>query len=311
SALPRLTQMVTRDYGSWEIRRAAALALGTVGIDFESGQLDPGVIDALIYALRDTCSQVRLQALVSLGSLGTPKRSAHHQKVKVVVETAFKNPKQNPLVTIWARVLWVQYFSTSKVKHEPTHFGEIAKMLKSPYEVNVRVNAAQALATLQAKMNIPNLIDVVKEDSEDQAALAAANALAAMVEHVKDEHIRSLAGLLGPSEKKELRIRAPQVFAMFGPKAKPALDDLIAALQEQEKQIDKDGKLKDKEFILAVIDCFGAMDQAAYRARPELLRLAQHKDDDIQYAAKAVLKFWNRPAAAAKAASAENAEGNR
>src|SRR5262249_51045883 len=37
SALPRLADMVTRDYGSWEVRRAAALALATVGIDFDAG----------------------------------------------------------------------------------------------------------------------------------------------------------------------------------------------------------------------------------------------------------------------------------
>src|SRR5262249_7803217 len=228
-------------------------------------------------------------------------------------ENAFNNPKQNPVVVIWARVLWVQYFSKSKekIKNEPTHFGEIAKMLKSPYEVNVRVNAAQALATLQAKMAIRHLIDVVKNDSEEQAGLAAANALAAMADQIKDEQIRSLAEVMGPSEKKEFRIRGPQVLAMFGKKAEPALDDLIAALREQEKQIDKDGKVKDKEFIIAVIDCFGAMDRAAFRPRPALQRPPKKRDDYIQYAAGQFLKFWQNLPAAARAAPPEKAEGSR
>src|SRR5262249_24471292 len=174
SALPRLTDMVTRDYGSWEIRRAAALALGTIGFDIDVGQPDPRAINALISALGDSCSQVRLQALVSLGSLGTPKRPADHQKVERAVVNAINNPKQNPVVVIWARVLWVQYFSKRKDKDEPKQFAAIARMLKPTSgssgqptdgsagdllknDVNVRVNAAQALATLQAKMTIPNL----------------------------------------------------------------------------------------------------------------------------------------------------------
>ena len=73
-----------------------------------------------------------------------------------------------------------------------------------------------------------------------------------------------------------------------------------------------EGNFKDKDFVISIIDCFAEMDRAAYPARSDLDRLGRHKDEDVAFAARAVLKFWaNRAAAAAKAAPAENTEGNR
>lgn len=330
NAIPKLVSMIG-DRGSWEIRRAAAFALGMVPSDADTGP-DARAINALISSLGDYCSQVRLQAILSLGTLGAPTRPMDRQNVDNAVRRAINDTKQNPVVQIWARVLWVQHFSKSKgpIKNEPKQFAAIARMLKPVYEntkndLNARINAAQALGMLKAQAFIPELIEVIKTDDEEQAAMAAVSALASMYGDVttNPKHILSIAGLLQAS-KWEFRMRGPQVLAMFGVNAKPALDDLIVALKEAEKTWAKEqkGKAKEsetivareKQFIISIIDCLGAMDRAAAGAVTDLQRLAGHPDPEISFAAKAVLKFWQgRPVAApaAPAAAAEKAASDR
>src|SRR5262249_13034635 len=70
SAVPALVNTI-RDATTWEIRQAGAYALGTVAVDRQSGP-DQRAINALLTVLSDRSSQVRLEAVLSLITLGPP-----------------------------------------------------------------------------------------------------------------------------------------------------------------------------------------------------------------------------------------------
>src|SRR5262245_41504551 len=69
AALPNLVTLVRHQ--SWEVRKAAAFALGTLGVDPMNGP-DMKAINALLNALKDPSSQVRLEAVTAVVKLGPP-----------------------------------------------------------------------------------------------------------------------------------------------------------------------------------------------------------------------------------------------
>jgi HEAT repeat protein len=194
AAIPQLV-VALRDsaYASWEVRRAAAIALGTVATDAKEGP-SPQAINALIAAVRgDPCTKVRLHALTSLIYLGRPPaapapgtddpqkaplREAQATALrgeKAALEHVTRDPDK--FVQLWARVALMRIDKVSE-----SHLIQIGLMLKSP-DVALRVNAAQALGAVgtEARSQVPNLITALK-DKDSAVVAAAAAALANMGE---------------------------------------------------------------------------------------------------------------------------------
>ncbi len=173
AALPRLTAAVN-DGMSWKVRKAAVFALGRVAYDAKNGP-DKTVVTALVKGTSDTCAEVRLEAVISMGTLGRPGQAdmpladrALHQRVQ---------SDRDERVALWARMTLMAYKDDTS---DPS-LKAVAGYLKSPRLV-VRTNAARALGTIgdKAKSRIPELLDVATKDPEPIAAAAACLALGAM-----------------------------------------------------------------------------------------------------------------------------------
>jgi HEAT repeat protein len=193
AAVAPLASVFRDTYASWEIRRAAAIALGKVAYDPTEGPL-PQAISALAGAVRsDSSKEVRLHAITALIFLGKgairpetdPEKIALRkaqaealQTEKRALENAVKDPDK--LVSLWARVALMRID-----KVEEVHLIQIGLMLKSA-DTALRVNAAQALAAIgpEAKSQVPALIVMLK-DPNTEAAAAAAIALAGMGEEAQ------------------------------------------------------------------------------------------------------------------------------
>jgi HEAT repeat protein len=159
SAIPNLILMLRPGQrSSWELRKAAATALGSVAMDRQVGP-DPRAANALAASCGDVSHQVRLESILALIILGTPARP---EKVNVqrAAMTCTKDP--NKIVSIWAHMLLMRIDRVAE-----TNLAAIAKNLKSQ-EATVRAHAARALGTVgqEAKSRIPELADALQEEQE-------------------------------------------------------------------------------------------------------------------------------------------------
>jgi HEAT repeat protein len=202
-AVPQLAAVFRDSSASWEVRRAAAIALGSVAFDPKDGP-HPEAINALTSAVRrDVCTKVRLHALTALILLGkgpapvegdSDKLALRKAQVealrteKTVLDTAVKDPDK--LVSLWARVALMRIDKVTEA-----HLIQIGLLLRSA-DLPLRINAAQALGAIgsEAKSQVPNLIAALK-DSEPEAAAAAALALGGMGDdaHIAIPSLKDLA----------------------------------------------------------------------------------------------------------------------
>lgn len=177
SAVPKLIT-ASKDVGSWEVRKAAIFALGRAYRDPKQ-PINPTALQALTYPLTsgyEPSSQVRLEAVMALGSVGPPADA----KEKAILDQALRQAMRDSdrLVQIWGRVVYMAYINN--VKEDDLAF--LSKNLKSP-ELPVRVHSARALGMLQAhaKSRVPDLVQMLS-DKEPLAQLAAIQALASIGE---------------------------------------------------------------------------------------------------------------------------------
>ncbi len=187
-AVPQLIYPLRDSQISWEVRRAAAMALGATALDPKDGP-NPQAITALSTAVKsDSCAKVRLHALTSLILLGrgAPPTDSDGEKSalrkaqadalrteKAVLEGAVRD--QDKMVSLWARVALMRVDKVSEA-----NLIQIGLMLKSA-DIALRLNAVQALGAMgpEAKSQIPHLTAALK-DSDPAVASAAAAALAGM-----------------------------------------------------------------------------------------------------------------------------------
>jgi HEAT repeat protein len=151
AAIPALLGTL-KDTSSWEIRKAAAFAIGAVADDRQHGP-DIRAMKGLAAALNDSCFQVRLEAILALTLLGPPLTANDKQAIIQSLKNAI--PDRNKIVSIWARVGQMRMDNDIT----ETHLTAIAKHLKAP-ELSPRVHAARALGTIgpQAKSRVPDLM---------------------------------------------------------------------------------------------------------------------------------------------------------
>ena len=204
-AKPVLNKLVlaSKDGPSWEIRKAAAIALGAAGGDKEKGP-DPRAVNALVTALSDKCGQVRLEAVIALGVLGKPATKTETDTVLTALTGRFKD--HDKMVAIWAHA---SYMAVDGINAK--RLTDIAAYLKNS-DVTARCHAAKALSMFgaDAKAHIPDLVETL-HDKQPTVACAAAEALAHMDKDMKVEKPKSVPEVTARIKKEVLPIMADMV----------------------------------------------------------------------------------------------------
>jgi HEAT repeat protein len=165
-----------RDPSSWEIRRAAALALAQLGRDAE-GAANPHVMNALSESLVDRATLVKvavIRAIIQIGPTRNPQGTA---AVKAALLRVVQD--KDKAAQIWARVAVVRLDPTLM---KEAYITPIAQALTSP-DPSVRPQAADALGTLGelnpevAKTKVPELLTALKNKDDPVTLFSAIVAL--------------------------------------------------------------------------------------------------------------------------------------
>jgi HEAT repeat protein len=168
SALPQMLNIIKDTYNSsWEVRRAAALALGAISHNPKDAKdvPDARVYRALTDALNDASTMVRLESLSALFLLGPPAVSADRQRaIQSLLTLAGGKDKS---VAVWAHVVLTRFEnnrSEKLTKAAEKHLQTIARYLKHS-DPAVRMQAARALgmAGPNAKGEVPDLIEALRD----------------------------------------------------------------------------------------------------------------------------------------------------
>jgi HEAT repeat protein len=224
SAIPQLAAE-TKDQGSWEIRRAAIMALQAAGRDSQNGP-DMRAVNAVVGALSDHSAQVRLAAASALGALGRPRLPADRTKVESALRGMFKDKDKS--VVIWS------YVSLMAIEDNTAedHLIALAKFLKPSFDMYVRIEAAQALGTMKAraKSRVGDLADQL-DDKEPQVAAAAALALG----NIGPPSLTALSQLIRGFDHKDLDFKAACVWAVgeIGERASDAKKPLETLIKKE------------------------------------------------------------------------------
>jgi HEAT repeat protein len=162
AALPNLMAAV-RDQTTWEIRQAAALALGTVAMDSKAGPPINVVSTLYTAAKTDLASQVRLAAVQALTSLGQPQGEANQAALEGALEVVAQKDAELT-IRIWAHMAVMGV----KGKIEPGRVALIGGMAQNA-DLAVRTQAIQALGTIgpDARSQVPKLLNFL-DDKEDK-----------------------------------------------------------------------------------------------------------------------------------------------
>jgi HEAT repeats len=168
-----------REAGSWQMRRAAAAALGAVGQGYPQGEpgkrVDPdsGAVTALLDILKgDNCAAVRREAVNSLILMG-PVGSGQQKKWRSDLDFVVGKEKDKS-VLLWTRVCILRN-DPGGVEKNKSQLDEVAKVLDAT-EPGGRLEACQALALLgeEAKSKLQKLLDVIGNKDEQPLVVAAA-----------------------------------------------------------------------------------------------------------------------------------------
>jgi hypothetical protein len=188
-ARPAIAELVTRskDQASWEIRRAAAYALGKAGKATREHPMDMRAANALISlfagAYPDRCAEVRLTAVMALGGMGIPPLPQDKNTVIQALNHATKD--RYKAVAIWAHMGLM-----ADGEPRTDHLSAIAKFLsgkvttkdKDAFEAHLQAIRALGVMKKEAKSEIPSLLKELQatEDAEPLLIASAAWALGEM-----------------------------------------------------------------------------------------------------------------------------------
>ncbi|MGF1579962.1 MAG: HEAT repeat domain-containing protein [Gemmataceae bacterium] len=174
-----LCNTTIRDPRTWEIRYAATLALGSIGVDKKNG---PNIwsLRGLAYAAEyDTSAEVRVTAVRAITYLGPPKGEdmALRKSLRDALLNAISD-KHVP-VRIWANMALMNLDGES----DPDRVEAIGNLLDYK-ERNVRFQAAHALAILgvESKSQVNNLIEAL-QDEDPEVVLQVMVALGSLKGH--------------------------------------------------------------------------------------------------------------------------------
>jgi HEAT repeat protein len=191
SAIPALIKGM-EDPGCWEIRHTCIIALRRAAFDPKTGP-DPRATQALVRALRDPVSKVRMEATLSLGAMGAPQDP--HLLATVVNALQSQLGYKDKILSLWTHVSLMAL--DDKVTDKSLE--AILKLLQSP-ERDIRVQALVALGAMGSKARtcVPAVVDAL-HDKESEVIMAACAALP----HMGDRSGRVLDPLIKVSQRKE------------------------------------------------------------------------------------------------------------
>jgi HEAT repeat protein len=172
SLIPQL-----QDRHSWEIRKAACFALGTVGRDAQGWPMAVA-LESLSTGVADTVSKdVRLEALQAIIRLGAPLPQTPLPRLGGVLKQRLM-AERDKVVLIWVRVAMMA-LDASLIT--PPNVNAVAKELKSS-DPELRVATARALALMgpAAKNTIQDLIDALPRATDPVLAIELCRALGRM-----------------------------------------------------------------------------------------------------------------------------------
>jgi HEAT repeat protein len=167
-AIPELAQ-AARDQNAWEIRRAAVYALGRSGRATRDIPVDMRAVSGLIglfSATNERCAEVRLMAVMAIGSMGIPSSPADKQTIIQALNHATSDPYK--AIAIWAHMAMM-----ADGEPKDVHMKAILKYLNgSDFEAHLQ--AIRALGTMgrEARDAIPELTSELK--GKDPVLVAAA-----------------------------------------------------------------------------------------------------------------------------------------
>jgi HEAT repeat protein len=161
-AIPLLADWTLKDGSSWQNRKAAAYALGRLGLptplppDPLAKKDDPpkmsGPDVAAVRALADRLSptnefshQVRREAVQSLLLLGPPQNEVAWNYLRTNLAVAFKDSDIS--TQIWARVCFIRT-ELDLIKKDNANLLAVSKLAEAHEEAAIRLEAVQALGTI-------------------------------------------------------------------------------------------------------------------------------------------------------------------
>lgn len=169
-ATGRLLPLI-RDTSSWEIRKAAAYALGRVAYD-EKNFANMQALAALADGIDDVSREVRVESLQGIISLGPPANPADQIALKGMLEKRMKADKDK-LAGIWLRVALMR-IDADAAKND-ANFNYIAALLRAKEPPGIAADAARALGACGpfASKQVGELIEALKSSDVSLVAWAA------------------------------------------------------------------------------------------------------------------------------------------
>jgi hypothetical protein len=171
----QLIRLVT-DRASWEIRKAACFALGTVGRDEQNWPL-VGALEGLANGLADQSKGVRLEALQSVIRLGPPAPPAAAPNLIKMLQRRLTQERDKNLL-VWVRVAMMR-MNAAEINDK--NLALFTKDLKGS-DPELRSTTIKALALMgpAAKSAVPDLIDTLQKPTEPATTIELCAALARM-----------------------------------------------------------------------------------------------------------------------------------
>jgi HEAT repeat protein len=227
------------DNETWEIRKAAASALGTIAGDKDDAP-DASVIDALTKktcGMNDRVTEVRVESLHTLIHLGPPENPQSKATAAKAIQDLLKdkNNAKNYRVLIWANMAFMRFD-----KQDDDHVKAIVDQLKSPeYETRREAAEAMRLLTFGNISRIPDLITALGAvDQPGEVAEAVAAALHACKDKVSRQQMDEIAGLLKDQDA-QVRCHGALGLAVLGKQANGYVPQLILALKDTDPSVIK------------------------------------------------------------------------
>jgi HEAT repeat protein len=200
-----------------DVRSNAAMALGSIGSDGKT------VIPALVLAVRDKDYAVREEAVDSLGRIGKDAQLAVPALVAALTD-------KDDSVRYAATSAWIGFGREARVS-----LSDLTNLLKSD-DSRVRLCAAEVLAAIgpDARDAVPLLTAELK-DKHEAAALEAAGALASI--GVNQSEALPVAVRLLHAEDSDMRCRAAGVLGELGAASQSAVPVLTKALNDHDRDV--------------------------------------------------------------------------
>jgi HEAT repeat protein len=253
------------DTATWEIRHACVCALRVAGHDASGGPA-PLVEHALISALHDPTYRVRLEAILTIGSLGKPQDRT--LLLSVLQGLKERNTDREPGVRVWAHVAMMVLDEVTDQSVQ-----SVIKYLKHA-DPKVRVEAARALGAVATKLKAkfsmiePALIGAL-QDKEASVLAAVAQALTEMDELSGKARAELLDLLKHPDPA--VRAAVAQSFGNAAAKAHPAVPVLAELVQDKEQP---------PAVVMSACWAIGEIGDPSAAAETALTSIVQRKDVD-------------------------------